>query len=452
LSSWSWNENKKRCECAYFYIECNSFLDFEIYYCPLTFGDFSDFVLSTDNRGRLFAEPILIFIASSIHIIMASDAEPQSKGHRRGARVAIVPIVNVELYTNLSTAPAIQPHLRPPINPTTASVNSHSSHHPYYSMDVANCGWRHYGNVRGLRRLKWLFEERLGSQIGRRGAWTAVVNCQAVRSDKEVRDVLFGSPSSTTTSSVGFELACHGWDNSTPNNIDGSSLEDEVAYIRRCLLDLEAQRSAYHDEQVQDNSVSSSMTGRLTEHPKVDTWLTPGFKGSIFTADAARMAGVRTLLDFCDDDFPYLYSSDRMQRCISYGRDETNRDTPVATTTSPSDDEQQQQQQQLVCIPYSMETNDFSLVLEMKHDNRQYAQALVDHIRQLVMEAERDEDGEIGCGGGERVVCLGMHTFVAGQPARVNALGDALENLLEEFGEEKMYFATAKEVGNRWRE
>lgn len=376
---------------------------------------------------------------------MTSDVEPPLKGHRRKARVIVVPIVNVEVYTNLSTAPAIQPHLRPPNNnptTTTASVNNSNSRH-HSSVDLANGGWRHYGNARGLRRLKWLFEERLGTQINRCGAWTAVVNCQAVRREKEVRDVLFGS-SSTTSSTGGFELACHGWDNSTPNNSDGPTLEDEADYIRRCLFDLEAQRSAYNVKQ--RDGVSSSST---LAHPRVDTWLTPGFKGSIVTPDAARVAGVRTLLDFCDDDVPYFYTSDRMQRCMSCEIDETDRHS----TTLHSDDEQQ-----LVCIPYSMETNDFSLVLEMKHDNRQYAQALVDHIRQLVIEAEMDnrdgdDDDVVGRGGGrDRVVCLGLHTFVAGQPARVQALADAFGKLLEEFDEDRICFATAKEVGNLWRE
>lgn len=370
---------------------------------------------------------------------MTSNAEPQPC-HRRGARVVIVPVVNVEVFTDLCTAPAIQPHLRP--RPTTASINSNSSSRHHCSIDLANGGWRHYGNARGLRRLKWLFEERLGSQIGRRGAWTAVVNCQAVRSEKEVRDVLFGLSSTNVTSR--FELACHGWDNSTPNTVDGQTLEDEVTYIRRCLLDLEVQRSAYHSEQQQHDGVSSSST----LHPKVDTWLTPGFQGSSFTADAARIAGVRTLLDFCDDDFPFFYAPDRLQRCTAYGIEKTDRNT-AASPELQSDDEQ------LVCIPYSMETNDFSLVLELKHDNTQYAQTLVDHIRQLMIEAEMDEReyyDKVGGGRGERVVCLGLHTFVAGQPARVKALGDAFEILLKEYGEERVYFATAKEVGNRWRE
>jgi hypothetical protein len=368
---------------------------------------------------------------------MTSNAVVPQPCYRRGARVVIVPIVNVEVYTNLCSAPAIQPHLRP--RPPTASINSKSSTHDCNCIDLANGGWRHYGNARGLRRLKWLFEERLGSQIGRRGAWTAVVNCQAVRGEKEVRDVLFGLSSTNVTTS--FELACHGWDNSTPNTVDGQTLENEATYIRRCLLDLEVQRSAYYSEQQQHDGFSSSST----LHPKVDTWLTPGFKGSSFTADAARTAGVRTLLDFCDDDFPFFYAPDRLQRCNAYGIDKTDRNT-AAPPALQTDDEQ------LVCIPYSMETNDFSLVLELKHDNRQYAQTLVDHIRQLVIEAETEDGDKVGGGRGERVVCLGLHTFVAGQPARVKALGDAFEILLKEYGEERVYFATAKEVGNLWRE
>lgn len=369
-----------------------------------------------------------------------TPVESIPKGHCPPARVVIIPVVNVEVYTNLSTAPAIQPHLRPPN--LGAIINSTSPSNKQV-IDNANGGWRHYGNARGLRRLKWLFEERLGSHIGRRGAWTAVVNCQAVRSEKEVRDVLFGLSSSTIPSS-GFELACHGWDNSTPNNIDGPSLEDEANYIRRCLLDLEAQRSAYHAAHSDGISPSS------LEHPKVDTWLTPGFKGSIFTAEAARIAGVRALLDYCDDDYPYFYSPERMQRCCSCCEIDQN-DCRRTVATSPSENEE------IVCIPYSMETNDFSLVLEMKHDHQQYASSLVDHVRQLVIEAEMDDGYDDdkaggGRGGRDRVVCLGLHTFVAGQPARVKALGDAFGKLLEEFGEERIHFATAKEVGNRWRE
>lgn len=365
--------------------------------------------------------------------MMSSNTKPQPKG---GTKVIIIPVVNVEVYTNLSTAPAIQPHLRPPCNSTPAHAHSKSTS-PHFAIDFANGGWRRYGNVRGLRRLKWLFEERLGSQIGRRGAWTAVVNCQALRSEKDVRDVLFGLTKNATS---GFELACHGWDNSTPNTVDGYTMEDEATYIRRCLFDLEVQRSAYYSEQQQLDGVSLSST----VHPKVETWLTPGFKGSVFTADAARMAGVRTLLDFCDDDFPYFYAPERQQHCISDGLDKTFCDPKIATSFLSGDE-------QLVCVPYSMEMNDFSLVLEMKYDNRQYARTLVDHIRQLAIEAEMD-DGEIGRGKGDRVVCLGVHTFVAGQPARVKALGDAFETLLKEFGEDRLYFATVKEVGNRLRE
>ena len=54
-----------------------------------------------------------------------------------------------------------------------------------------------------------------------------------------------------------------------------------------------------------------------------------------------------------------------------------------------------QEKGRTLCLPYSMETNDFSLVLTKQFDARQYAQTIEDHITQLAKE------------DGEKVVCLG---------------------------------------------
>lgn len=78
-----------------------------------------------------------------------------------------------------------------------------------------------------------------------------------------------------------------------------------------------------------------------------------------------------------------------------------------------------------------METNDFSLVLTKHFDGRQYAQAIQDHVEQLAREP------------GEKVVCLGMHTFVAGTPARVLALEEVFKKLKATPG---VKFSTASEV------
>ena len=48
-----------------------------------------------------------------------------------------------------------------------------------------------------------------------------------------------------------------------------------------------------------------------------------------------------------------------------------------------------------LCLPYCMETNDFSCVLTQHMDARQYAQTIEDHVSQLAKE------------DGEKVVCLG---------------------------------------------
>jgi len=129
------------------------------------------------------------------------------------------------------------------------------------------------------------------------------------------------------------------------------------------------------------------------------TWLTPGFAVTERTPEIAGAAGIESLLDFVDDDVPYHLVHEGCKKTL--------------------------------CLPYCMETNDFSLVLTKNHDPRQYAQAIEDHVRQLAKE------------DGEKVVCLGMHTFVAGTPARVLALSEALGRLKAVPG---VCFANAAEV------
>ena len=55
-------------------------------------------------------------------------------------RVVVVPVINVEVFLPGAGGPGVQPHLN--------SV-----------PEVANSGWRNYGNRSGLRRLVQLFEE-----------------------------------------------------------------------------------------------------------------------------------------------------------------------------------------------------------------------------------------------------------------------------------------------------
>merc|ERR1719356_1786563 len=154
--------------------------------------------------------------------------------------------------------------------------------------------------------------------------------------------------------------------------------KDEEAAFEKCLGDLEAS---------------------LGSRPH--TWLTPQFSVTERTPEIAAASGVQTFLDFVDDDVPYDL---------------------VHTPTG----------KRMLCVPYCMETNDFSLVLTKNFDPRQYAQAIEDHVRQLATEP-----------GDAKVVCLGMHTFVAGTPARVLALSEMFKRLKECPG---VTFSTAARV------
>jgi len=264
--------------------------------------------------------------------------EEVKPGWAGGAKVCVVPIVNVEVFTPGCGGPAIQPHLQ--------SV-----------PELANKGWRDYGNRRGLQRLSQMFKE-LGVPA------TAVINSEAAKLDFVAKAL----------KESGWELGAHGINNSSgAAKMDRS---EEEAYFQKTLDELEKS---------------------LGSRPK--TWLTPGFSVTERTPEIAAAAGIESFLDFVDDDLPY--------HLVHEGGKKT------------------------LCLPYCMETNDFSLVLTKQHDHRQYAQAIEDHVRQLAKE------------DGEKVVCLGMHTFVAGTPARVLALSEALGRLKAVPG---VRFASAAEV------
>lgn len=254
-------------------------------------------------------------------------------------RVFVVPVVNVEVFEPGRGGPSIQPHLQ--------SV-----------PEIANKGWRDYGNRCGLQRLARMFTSL---EIPA----TAVINSEAVKLGS-VKQALGAS---------GWELGAHGLNNSLGNA--KLTCAEEQGAVSRCIAELE-----------------SSLGVRPT------TWLTPGFSVTERTPGILAAAGVQVLLDFVDDDVPYELELDSGRR--------------------------------ILCLPYCMETNDFSLVLTRHQDPRQYAQTLEDHVRQLASEP-----------GDEKVVCLGMHTFVAGTPAHVWNLTQALARLKQVPG---VRFATAAQV------
>lgn len=257
-------------------------------------------------------------------------------GGSHANKVWVVPIVNVESFNPHTFGPSIQPHL----NKT--------------QPELANQGWRNYGNKRGLKRL--------GQMFGQHGIpCTAVVSSDLV-DDAEVMSLLHQLKKDNQ-----WEIGAHGANNSNAGHAD-LPVQEESDIISRSL-----ERLGVFD----------------VEGPK--TWLTPGFSVTSLTPKLLSEAGVETLLDFVDDDVPFKLVGDE-------------------ATSEP-----------LTCLPYSMETNDFSLVLTRNLSPREYAAALESHISQL---AEESRDSET-----PTVVCLGMHTFVAGTPAHVYELNKVLGRL-----------------------
>jgi len=130
-------------------------------------------------------------------------------------------------------------------------------------------------------------------------------------------------------------------------------------------------------------------------------WLTPGFRVTATTADSLAAAGYRYTADLTPGDEPK--------------RLEVNGAT-------------------LIGLPYSLETNDISLCISHHASPAAFGETLVDHVTQVASEPPRR---------GLRVVALGLHTFVAGQPARALHLQRALERIQSLRG---VAFATGEQI------
>ena len=266
------------------------------------------------------------------------EVSPQWADKATG-NVWVVPIVNVEKFSNDEFGPSVQPHLN------------------QSQPEIANRGWRDYGNKQGLGRLGNLFKHHN-------------IACTAVVSSDLAQDNLVMSQLLRLKQEYGWEIGGHGANNSNGGHAGLTEAEEQRA-ISNCIKSLEA-----------------------TFGPnKKLTWLTPGFSVTSATPKLLMESGVQTLLDFVDDDVPYLLRSD--------GKDVSS--------------------QSLVCLPYSLECNDFTLILTRHLSPREYACALESHILQLAKES-RDS----GC---PTVVCIGLHTFVAGTPAVVHELDKMLARL-----------------------
>jgi len=249
-------------------------------------------------------------------------------------KVAIIPVLNIEIWYSGNTqnsGPPIQPHL--------ARLNP----------DVANSGWRKYGNRVGLPRLVNIFNE-----IGI--PFTCSLNADIIEQEPYVLKTL-------ETSKTNWDIVAHGLNNS--QTFEGLSLPLQEEYIEESLTIL--------------RKLGKPITG----------WSSPGFATSNETASLLSSHGIQFSLDCTDDDAPYLRS----------------------ITTEKGNKE-------IIYFPYSMETNDITLILNRNYTGEEYENAIVDHVQRL---CDENKDCQ-----SKKIVALGIHTFIIGQPGRALHLRNAL--------------------------
>jgi peptidoglycan/xylan/chitin deacetylase (PgdA/CDA1 family) len=239
------------------------------------------------------------------------------------ARVAVWVVMNVEHFTFGKLGTAIQPHL-----------NSYP--------EIANYGWRDYGNRVGIWRLLELFAEL---QI----PVTAAVNGEICTLYPEIM---------TAMQQHNWEIMAHGINNSTGHS--GMDRETETKIIQQTL------------------DLLQQATGKL---PK--GWLTPGFSITESTFELLHNAGIVYTADWVNDDQPYWYPVDN-------GR--------------------------LLAIPYTIEANDISLCLSNRFSGADFAGAIIDQFEQLWQDGESQG----------RVMAIGLHPFIVGQPLRLKYLKQCL--------------------------
>ncbi len=162
-------------------------------------------------------------------------------------RVAVWVVMNVEHFTFGKLGTAIQPHL-----------NSYP--------EIANYGWRDYGNRVGIWRLFELFAE-LEIPV------TAAVNGDICTLYPEIIEAMLQHD---------WEIMAHGINNSTGHSSMDKATEIET--INKTLNLLE------------------QATGK-----KSKGWLTPGFSITESTFELLHSAGIVYTADWVNDDQPYWY-------------------------------------------------------------------------------------------------------------------------------------------------
>ena len=134
-------------------------------------------------------------------------------------------------------------------------------------------------------------------------------------------------------------------------------------------------------------------------------WLSSSLRGTLNTCEIIARNGLLFYCDIMNDDQPYL----------------------IETAAGP-----------IVCIPYSNEINDFTLMTRRCYTNDQFVEILKCELTELLSESAES--------GSSRLMNLGLHPHVSGRAYRMPAIRQFLDFAKTQEG---VWFATREEVA-RW--
>jgi peptidoglycan/xylan/chitin deacetylase (PgdA/CDA1 family) len=146
--------------------------------------------------------------------------------------------------------------------------------------------------------------------------------------------------------------------------------------------------------------VASTIERATGSHPR--GWLGPALTASPQTNDLLAELGFRYCLDWGVDDEPFRFD-------VTVG--------------------------ELISVPYSTELNDIPFYALQGQSGADFRQALIDQFDQLLAEGESRP----------RVMGVGLHPFLSGQPYRARYVKEALAYMTQH---DEVWFTTADEIAN----
>lgn len=176
------------------------------------------------------------------------------------------------------------------------------------------------------------------------------------------------------------------------------------AVVAHGRTNAEFQRGMWEDDERRLIAEATAAIER-NEGSRPNGWLGPGVAETSVTPDLLREAGYTYCLDWPCDDQP-VWLETRAGRLLS--------------------------------VPYPLELNDIGQILFRHHTAREFADMMVDQFDSMIRQ----------CVDRPLVCCVSLHTFIAGQPFRLEALRKAFEHIVNHEHRDRVWFTQSDAIAD----